>query len=279
MGLFKEIYCAHCGKKTNIITRMKLKDGNYICGECSDIFPLIMYETVSEYTLSQYQELVAYFDETYKKYGDKFKATHSYLDFDLDSVNRVFSIGYVSGKRTIFELKYLEEFDLYYYPLEYKEGFLAEKVVGNISLNIKMSTPEFCFQDDIEKDVKAVTKSNLLGTKIDVGNPKGMDEFVSQFHFAWRNALEEAQREYYKEHGQYNSNYGGGFADVSESSELQQAMNLFMIDNINEITLDELKKMRNRLIKTFHPDLNDVEDTKYAQKINAAFDILEAQIK
>ena len=98
---------------------MKLKDGNYICGECGKTFPYIMFDSVSEYNLNQFEEMVAYFDETYKKYGATFKTTHSYLDFDLDSVNRVFSLEYIGGKRQIFELKNLEAFDLYFYPVEY----------------------------------------------------------------------------------------------------------------------------------------------------------------
>lgn len=41
-------------------------------------------------------------------------------------------------------------------------------------------------------------------------------------------------------------------------------------------TLEELKKQRNRLMKTFHPDEDDAEITKYAQKINHAFEILKS---
>lgn len=43
-------------------------------------------------------------------------------------------------------------------------------------------------------------------------------------------------------------------------------------------TLDELKKQRNRLMKTFHPDEDDAEMTRYAQKINNAFSLLKTRI-
>ena len=46
-----------------------------------------------------------------------------------------------------------------------------------------------------------------------------------------------------------------------------------MFDSIDEITEDILHTQRNKLIKTFHSD-NGEENTKYAQKINEAYNIL-----
>ena len=63
------------------------------------------------------------------------------------------------------------------------------------------------------------------------------------------------------------------------SLELQQAMSLFMIDDLSVITLSELKAQRNRLIKTFHPDKATDADAKYAQKINAAYETLKAHVQ
>ena len=56
-------------------------------------------------------------------------------------------------------------------------------------------------------------------------------------------------------------------------------MALFMVDDLENITLDELKKIRNRLIKTFHPDANDASDTGYSQKISDAYEILKSVLK
>ena len=43
-------------------------------------------------------------------------------------------------------------------------------------------------------------------------------------------------------------------------------------------TLDELKKQRNRLLKSFHPDEGSEETKKYAQKINSAYELLKGKI-
>ena len=52
-----------------------------------------------------------------------------------------------------------------------------------------------------------------------------------------------------------------------------------MIDSLNDITLDELKSLRNKLIRTFHPDAGGETDSKYAQKINAAFETIKQAIQ
>ena len=45
MGLFKEIYCADCGAKTNVLTRTKLRDKKYLCSKCSMKIPYYMIST------------------------------------------------------------------------------------------------------------------------------------------------------------------------------------------------------------------------------------------
>ena len=87
---------------------------------------------------------------------------------------------------------------------------------------------------------------------------------MNVFNTTWQKASEEA--------------YGDSYVS-SESSELQQAMNLFMVDDLEALTMEDLKKMRSRLMKTFHPDLNDGKDTVFAQKINAAYDVLEKYLQ
>ena len=54
------------------------------------------------------------------------------------------------------------------------------------------------------------------------------------------------------------------------------ALSLFMLEE--GYTLDELRKQRNRLMKSFHPDEDDAETVRYAQKINCAFEILKSRM-
>lgn len=54
------------------------------------------------------------------------------------------------------------------------------------------------------------------------------------------------------------------------------ALSLFMLEE--GYTLDELKKQRNRLMKSFYPDEDDTETVRYAQKINWAYEVLKNRV-
>ena len=91
-----------------------------------------------------------------------------------------------------------------------------------------------------------------------------MDDFLGAFLFAWVTSQNEDV-----------NNTGDPKEHVSE---LEQAMALFMLDSLDGVTLEELKVHRNRLMKVFHPDKGSVEDTRYAQKINNAYEVLSAAV-
>lgn len=60
------------------------------------------------------------------------------------------------------------------------------------------------------------------------------------------------------------------------NQEYQSALSMFMLEE--GYTLEQLKKQRNRLLKSFHPDEGNGEDNIFAQKINVAFDLLKSKI-
>ena len=60
--------------------------------------------------------------------------------------------------------------------------------------------------------------------------------------------------------------------------EIREALAVFLFDDISEVTLEKLKTQRNKLIKSFHPDGTN-ENEKYAQKINAAYELLKNMIR
>ena len=101
-----------------------------------------------------------------------------------------------------------------------------------------------------------------------------MDEFLHYFYKAWETAINEKTAQLEAEAWQNNEQY----QESAIPSQLQQAMALFMIDDLNGLTLDDIKQRRNRLIKTFHPDHGGAGDTQYAQKINSAFEVLKASV-
>ena len=104
----------------------------------------------------------------------------------------------------------------------------------------------------------------MFSSKVSYADPIGMEMFEARFLKAASEAMgEDTQTERMQ----------------SEISELEKAKVLFMLDDREDLTLEEVKKQRNRLIRMYHPDTGSVEDTQYAQKINSAYEVLKRSLQ
>lgn len=284
MGLFKEVLCDECGKKAGMVFRVKLKDGKYLCSSCAGKIPSCAYHTLtSEYTMDMYHGFL-----DYKKYSDtylrpQFVETHSYYTIHVDAIHKLFYIGYAVGENTvILQFRNIHDFDLVFSANEYKEGVIADKVVGKVLMELVMDTPYFRCEEVLDKSAKSKAEKGLFGSKIRYGKPKGMDVFMDVFLSLWKEALLEKMadddaQEYAQPHESHQTQNNTAY--TADASNLQKALALFMIDDISGITLNDLKTQRNRLIKTFHPDVSDAASTQYAQRINTAYEILKQALE
>lgn len=272
MKFLKEIICDECGNKTNIFTRKKLTDGKYICKECLKKLPYFLRDY--SYDLSTYKDYIKYIKLQQETYRNIFRQTHSYISIYLDTEHSLF---YLSNKifgntiddTTLFlKLEDIDDFELIFTPDTYKEGTLSDKVTGKVIMRLRMSIPEFYYEETIAYNETAKVKKKLLSSKVTIYEPASLTEFITYFNAA-RNAAIERKNSIYDDINEYD------WEENNDISELQQAMALFMIDSIENITIEELKSLRNRLIKTFHPDLSENANTKYAQKINNAYEIIK----
>ncbi len=266
MGLFKEVNCSYCGQKTNLLTRTKLIDGNYVCSECKkDIPGYIMGSVKDFYDLDDFKVLKNYIAYSENQLKAKFEETAHYGEIHMDEINRIF---YVEGglfERPLYlEFINVSSFDMDYQAEEVKESVFGDKVYGDVILDFEMAVPHFMYSKAIAVHVKAKAKTNFLGTKVRYDLPKGMEEFVVRFMTCWNEVLEEYTSQSQDTH--------------IEMDEIEKAKVLFMLDDIDDITLEDIKEQRNRLIRMFHPDTGSESDTKYAQKINNAYEILKNAI-
>lgn len=265
MGLFTKVNCAVCGQPANVIMRVKLRDGNFICSECSRIIPYYAYQSYLEtYTLEDY-----FMFKEYRSFSDRelrpiFEESDSYYDLHLDNIQDLFYIGPRIDKNTIFfRLQDVVNFELIFKPKEAKGGITGQKVEGDVLLQIEVRQPYFKFEAKLAKDVKAKAKKELFGAKVTYENPKGMDAFLAVFIGAWTICQDD----------------GSGYESADQPTELQQAMALFMLDSMDGVTLNDLKAHRNRMIKAFHPDKGGTDGTRYAQKINNAYEVLKLNVE
>ena len=270
MGLFKEIHCAECDKKTNFLLRTKLTDGNYLCSDCTSKIPSHMMESFSlYYTLEDYHSLNSYIAESNKNLRPIFQETHHYYSIHIDTIHNLFYIGDTIDDFTLFyRFRYISDYKIIFQPETLKEGVVGNKVSGKVLFKILMNIPYFYYEKILDRNVKVKAQKAFFGTEIQYENPKGMDDFVMYFDLAF-NSDRDA----------FYSNYENFGEDTTVASELQQAMTLFMIDDLSNVTLGHIKEQRNKLIKIFHPDKSEDNNTKYAQKINAAYEVLKQNLE
>ncbi len=134
MGLFKEIYCSDCGKKVGLLTRTKLRDGKYLCSDCTSNISSYVMESVSEnYDFEDYKDLkeeyIQYSNENLKP---KFKETASYEKIHIDEDNLIFYIspGFL-GEPLYLEFANILSFDMDYQAETVKEGIIGDKVLNS----------------------------------------------------------------------------------------------------------------------------------------------------
>ena len=187
MGLFKEIYCADCGAKTNVLTRTKLRDKKYLCSKCSMKIPYYMISTfTASYTFDLYNHFKEYIDYSNKYLRPMFMETNSFYELHLDTIHMLLYIGSgITNDTVFFHLRNIEDYTLEFDPDEYKEGVFTERVKGNVTATIKMTDPPFLYHNKLAGGVKANASKSLFGSTVKYDNPKGMDEFDSALRASW----------------------------------------------------------------------------------------------
>lgn len=279
MGLFKEIMCVHCGKKTNMLTRAKLKDGSYLCSKCASAIPSAV--SICEGDYQAYLSTLGYIEESKNQLAKEFRETHRFQSIHIDTQHKLF---YLDDVYPTIYLKFenLDEFNMNFAADDVKTGMLGSKVTGKIFYKVKVSFPAIFIDRVLVDNAKATAniKTGIFNDKVSYGNPKGMDDFLHYFAQAWQSAIDEKSARLAREFEEscYKSQYDYDSyqtTDQAHVDELQQAMALFMIDDLSTVTLDDIKAQRNRLIKVYHPDVGDSTDTSFAQKINNAYEILK----
>lgn len=185
MGLFKEIHCACCGKKTNLIQRTRLKDDQYVCSECTANIPGYIKSGLGKYyTYEQFTKLKEYIEYSNRYLALKFRETHYYETVHLDAVNGIMYYDHgITAKPLYLEIKNVETFELDFTPETYKEGVFTEKVKGDVKMHMACQNPIFDFTETIRYGAKgdARLKKGLFKDKLEYENPKGMDDLVAAF--------------------------------------------------------------------------------------------------
>lgn len=193
MGLFKDVYCKKCGNKVGLLARKWLADGNCVCSKCASVIPSFVRSGIGKWDYPTFTEVLRYLDYSKKVIAPQFKCTHEFWGLELDARNGWFCIEKkLFGDTLFFQVEDVESINLTYDPEKFKEGFLADKVTGNVGLNMEMNFPAFRLDKLVAVGVKAdaTLKSGVFSDKVKYDNPKGMDEFMAAFGLAHETYVE-----------------------------------------------------------------------------------------
>ena len=140
----------------------------------------------------------------------------------------------------------------------------------NKQINIKL------FQNSVFTDANTLSKEDLIReAKMQEEKAEKQREYEAKnrAYEEYKRIMREQQQREQREREQQRA-YQQRTSSVDQA--YQSAMSMFMLNE--GYTLEELKKQRNRLLKSFHPDEGNDNDSSYAQKINVAFDLLKSRI-
>jgi len=153
MAVFSKQTCEHCGNSAGAMTRMKLADGKYLCGDCCKKIPnIINVNFLARWTYNDFLEYLKTREEN-KKRLESFNITDVYFDdiyVDMDKGWMVFSDykNHFTDKESmlkenpdIFEIKDLVYYDFFYKIKDVKQGFINDKVKADVRLIIAFNSP------------------------------------------------------------------------------------------------------------------------------------------
>lgn len=264
----KKCYC--CGNPLPLFGRRKIR-GEVICKTCFMKIPLRLRIDRKRIDGVTANRIVSRYDTDGKQYLKRFVETAKYGPLHVDGVHGLFAV--CEPKKIDANGKIIGEFADVYSLLELEDYEITTKigkpsgrtVYCGVDFFFELSSPHLRIKQTIKPKALCMTKQ-IDSETMAIQEPADLSFFRSVFFQAYKSAVEK-----------YNQRIEGLYP-THHSFELLKARSLFMLEE--DYTKDALKRQRNRLLKTYHPDEGaDDECLMYAQKINDAYHLLAEELK
>lgn len=252
--------CVLCGKKTSVFSH-RLADG-HICKKCYSVLPTgFPLRTTDSY------EIRELYEENLEK-ANRFDATSNLGSLYLDSVHNLFCIsdGQKNGQPTrfghIFHIMDLTGIGLVCTNVRNTaaRGYdCRDNVICDIKFIVK--TKKISADYIIKSNIRCSFKYN--GNKIEWDEPGELMVYRKMFEQMLDNVCGELTRKLKDMQA---------LIDKMPTDE-KWARGILYLPSREELSAEEIKSARNRLIKIFHPDTG-ISDATYSEKINQAYRIL-----
>ena len=244
--------CLMCGKSIGFLQGHKILNGD-ICQSCYGKIPSVLHKSITEHNDIGLKMICECMEINALK---GFDASANYGSLYIDERKGLFAIK--ENKKTwVFDTLDVQDVSI---DTTHIKADNTGKVHCDIELQCQFESPNMFFKTAIKKDV--LCKSTRIDkTHVTWDIPGEVDIIRSVFNQTIKNAVERFNKENVPQEGvtKYQLNY-------------IKAKALFMVEDGYE--LSEIKKQRDLLLSIYHPDNRIVEDVKYAQIINNAYDLL-----
>ncbi len=236
--------CVICNSeiKSGLLDKPKQCADGSVCNDCYKHFPSLL--RIKEMPYFRCKDWISYEKEN----KEQFTETSSFGLLHLDELHGLFQIE--SKQTDIYKIT-----DLKSVALTLKKPIQeGNQMYADILFSFELKNHPFSI---------VIKKKDKLQAK-----PEGKVIHFSESYSlsVFRNVFQQAVENQYSSIRKMLNEFSR-----KDLGELEKAKALFMVDD--EIDTEEIKKVRNVLIKAFHPD-NSSLDSRYSEKINHAYSIL-----
>jgi len=254
----------------------KLSNGNGICNQCFSKLSEIAKDNISHLTEYDVKENYLYVEEISNHYKKIFIETAYYGDLHIDEINGLFAFCKKSaidrnGKivkdiKDIYHCLNLSNISITIIPNKRKSN--RNQICGTVKLIGVLEKPQL--------NINRIIKDNAFCKLYEVDDehlgwsePNDLIFFKNMFN----KMIDISYKKYEKlEEEKYKDNVQHEIAK-NEDIEYIKAKAVFMLDG-NDFSKEDIRRQRNLLLKTFHPDESIHSSSKYAQEINRYYQIL-----
>lgn len=296
--------CANCKQKAGLFSSVKLYSGERICKTCFRKIP----KSFQQYRYLNYRlfmEGYEYADRVLEHVYPAFRVTAQYGRMAIDERHGWVYFGNATDFTKDGKLKYpssdlydcldLSDVDI---RVEPGTAYAGAKTVECRVLFSAVFQPEVIW---VEETLKRHAQGNVLavsdGWRTSFAEPADLTAFRSVYNQMVVRAVSAAQEAEMamQEKQQENAWKAAAMKQMeremrariekemeaerlaqSHMQKLDEARSLFMLDKTYD--LQQLKRQRALLLKTFHPDNGQVVSAVYAQKINDAYRVLADEL-
>ena len=273
MGIFnKPANCQCCGtllKGTQQVKFGEIKSEFILCKNCSqNVHPFIKDYAQQHWSYSDFEDYLAWEEET-KDERSQFKSKYSYGSHgtvQIDTERGLFKIkDPYEEEGMVFRFEDLNDYDIDFKPEDMEKSFMDACIMGEEYIMVDLIRPSVRIEETLDLTaIYSAKKKGILSSKYEYNLEGDFVGFIRTFTTC-----------VYLEQEKQNAAWTD---ETGKIDEIQKALALFMFDSMEDVTIENLKKQRNTLIKAFHPDNNE-SDEHYSQKINAAYELLQGMIQ